>query len=304
MRARRVIAFLAVASALGVSACAAFLSDFSIGERADGGAAEGGVIEGGGSQDGTFEDAESTSDGGISEGGGADGSASQDGTSGDAGPTSDGGGTDGGAGGSDAGQDACATNGGTGAIGTLGCPCSTAGEPACNGNAQKLTLLCTGGVWVPDGTCASGQLCDSQPGANQGTCQPIDPPCTNATPGQDICSNAMTAVQCGPDLVSDSPVATCTNQACVSGACAGVCTPGATQCMSDTQVQTCSTTGQWVTTTCSDACVNGADGGPGNCGGVCMPGATQGCSRWDVGCGCDVGGSQTCGSNGQWGGCG
>jgi hypothetical protein len=37
MRAPRIVALLAVAGALGASACAAFLSDFSTGERADGG---------------------------------------------------------------------------------------------------------------------------------------------------------------------------------------------------------------------------------------------------------------------------
>jgi hypothetical protein len=147
-------------------------------------------------------------------------------------------------------QDAC-TPDDTGAVGTLGCTCAGAGTLACNGNAQKVTLICSSsGVWTYSETCSSGQLCDSAVGVNQGTCQAVDPACASASPGADVCSNATTAVECGPDLVSHSPVATCTNQACVSGACTGVCTPGATQCSATCtaivcMAETCSMIGQW-----------------------------------------------------------
>lgn len=48
------------------------------------------------------------------------------------------------------------------------------------------------------------------------------------------------------------------------------CAPGATECTSDTQVQTCTASGQWgAATTCPYACVGGT------CGGVCVPGTTQ-----------------------------
>jgi len=40
----------------------------------------------------------------------------------------------------------------------------------------------------------------------------------------------------------------CVNQACVSGVCTGVCTPGATECAGATP-QTCSATGAWVSQT-------------------------------------------------------
>jgi hypothetical protein len=63
--------------------------------------------------------------------------------------------------------------------------------------------------------------------------------------------------------------------------------------MSDTQVQTCGSNGQWGTaTTCPDACVDVS------CGGVCVPGATTPCAD-----ACSDIGSETCGSNGQWGPC-
>jgi hypothetical protein len=116
-----------------------------------------------------------------------------------------------------------------------------------------------------------------------------------------VCSNATTAVQCGPDLLSDSPVATCTNQACVSGACTGVCTPNAAQCTDDVHFELCQPDGIWSAPdayTCPDACVDN------QCQGVCVPSTTQSCTYFDPGTGMDEGGTETCGSNGQWGVCG
>jgi hypothetical protein len=74
-----------------------------------------------------------------------------------------------------------------------------------------------------------------------------------------------------------------------SDAATGVCTPTATQCTSDTQVETCGPDEQWETpTTCQYVCVDDAGGA---CGGVCMPGAMQ----------CSGGSVETCSSEGQWG---
>jgi sulfatase modifying factor 1 len=64
-------------------------------------------------------------------------------------------------------------------------------------------------------------------------------------------------MQCGPDLVSEAPVTTCSNQACVNGACAGVCIPGATACSANA-VQTCAADGSWQTTAaCAESCSDG-----------------------------------------------
>ncbi len=120
---------------------------------------------------------------------------------------------------------------GTGAVATRGCPCTTAGAHACNGNAQNQALVCTSGSWTPNGICPTGQLCDTASGAQQGICVTIDPACTTAAPGDHVCSNATTVVQCGNDLASDSPVETCSGQACVNGMCTGTCAPGTTTCM-------------------------------------------------------------------------
>jgi hypothetical protein len=64
-----------------------------------------------------------------------------------------------------------------------------------------------------------------------------------------------------------SAAVACTNQACVNGACQGVCAPGQTQCStSGNGVQTCTSNGTWGSSvTCTNAtCVAGAcasDGG-------------------------------------------
>ncbi len=84
MRKRTVLGLLTVAGAMGVTACASFLSDFTVGEGTDGGTATRAGAESGASQDGTSDDAESTSHGGVADGGsgsGSDSSSSSDGFS-------------------------------------------------------------------------------------------------------------------------------------------------------------------------------------------------------------------------------
>jgi len=236
------------------------------------------------------------------------------------------------AGGSDAGPEAAGdasacTPVGTGAVATLGCPCGEPGAHACNGNAQNQALVCTNGTWTPNGICSTEQLCDTASGAQQGTCVPIDPACATAAPGDHVCSNSTTVVQCGADLVSDSPVGTCSDQACVNGMCTGTCAPGTTTCMNN-GVLTCTTSGAYGTavpcsastcmmgscmgscsagdTLCSgnaavESCVNGTWGTAGPCtnqacvgkvcAGVCSPGATA-CTSTTA--------HETCDTTGEW----
>ena len=183
------------------------------------------------------------------------------------------------------GGDTCASDGSDTAV---GCPCAQSGALGCNGHAQSQTLICTGGLWALRSTCPSGQNCDSRAGGTQGTCAPIDPLCTSATPNQAVCSNAATAVECGPDLVSDMLLESCSNQACINGACRGACVPNATQCAGN-GVQTCGADGMWhATATCSESCSDGGcgsfpsclAGGPGagnDCGGSGGDAGTKDC---------------------------
>jgi hypothetical protein len=190
-----------------------------------------------------------------------------------------------------------------GVIAVLGTACSPPGALACAGHAQKVTLVCGASVWTYASSCQSGQNCDSRPGTNQGICVAIDPLCASASPGRTVCADAADVVQCGPDLVSDSPAGRCVTQACVAGACTGVCSPGATECMSDKQVATCNENGQWgAAATCPNGCFGAASAGsivaggtpaigtPGGHCGACLPGAMQ----------CMFGGA-ICGPNGEWG---
>lgn len=76
-----------------------------------------------------------------------------------------------------------------------------------------------------------------------------------------------------PVACDDSNAATvCPNQACVNGACVGVCSPGTERC-DGTDIETCNTSGEWgKATACkiNNICVK--DGKYGSC----QPGCTSG----------------------------
>ena len=126
------------------------------------------------------------------------------------------------------------TESGSGVVATLGCPCASAGTVACNGNAQKVTLICSGGAWAVNQTCPFDELCDTQVGINHGTCGTIDPNCVGASPGQYVCGDATSVVACGPDLLTDSPVTACMlpNPTCTAGTC-NHCDAGEAFCNGD-----------------------------------------------------------------------
>ncbi len=131
----------------------------------------------------------------------------------------------------------CERDAGSGAIGTVGCKCTTPGALACNGNAQKLPIVCLGGVWTAGTPCAIDHNCVTTLGPNAGICAPIDTACAGAMPGQQVCGSINTIVTCGPDLVYQTAVHTCTgNTPTCSG---GKCTcPGTTCGMSCVDVKT------------------------------------------------------------------
>jgi cysteine-rich repeat protein len=100
---------------------------------------------------------------------------------------------------------------------------------ACNGNAQKLRLICSGGVWAQNGQCGENDNCNSATGA----CSPILPGCVGRTAGFAYCDFASPAPAyqdvrktCGPDLVTNATTETCTG-ICSGGICQGtVCGDG------------------------------------------------------------------------------
>lgn len=172
--------------------------------------------------------------------------------------------------------------GGMGPIGTLGQPCPMVGMLGCAGNAQKSQIICGSDfTWQTNGTCGPGLLCDTSPGVNQGTCQPIVGVCQGEQPGAIVC-NGKTRVECGPDLVTTTVVETC-QFGCQSGACTGECTPGATQCVGNF-IRTCSALGQWqMEVPCPDSaprCIAGQCMEPSSCQGLaktCGPQGNESC---------------------------
>jgi hypothetical protein len=198
------------------------------GRATSGGASSGGTSGRGGTggkggqggtmgiDDGGEAGASSGGSGGTAGKGGTGGSAGKGGTAG----MSNGGGAQGGSAGQSAGsggQSGTAGNGSAGMVGVLGTACSPPGDLACAGNHQKLTVLCGGnGTWQPNQTCGTDSFCDSTPGSNVGTCQPVAPGCEDG-PGTTFCDDQDPAqlVTCSADAVST------TTEPCAVGTCRG-----------------------------------------------------------------------------------
>ena len=118
----------------------------------------------------------------------------------------------------------------TSAVGTLGAPCDKPGALACAGHAQKLQLICDGGVWKSNGVCAGSQICDTRPGPTSGSCQDADPACAGKAPNASFCEGAVRRT-CGPDLV------TSTKEACASADhCAAATGAACAKCLDGTFV--------------------------------------------------------------------
>ena len=174
------------------------------------------------------------------------------------------------------------TDGDGTAVGTLGAPCLPSGSYACAGHGQRGQLVCNGGAWATNGTCSTGNNCDTTPGSNAGFCNPVVAECSGKNSGDVVC-RGLDRLACGSDLVTTTAVQTCIG-GCVSGACT-TCEPAAKGCNGLTP-QTCDASGAWTDGTgCQYGCATGV------CTGVCTPGTKQ----------CSGNGVQTCGASGQWG---
>jgi cysteine-rich repeat protein len=137
---------------------------------------------------------------------------------------SDMGGTDPGSAGTDPGAAGGATNlAGSGAIepgSRLGEGCDESGALACNGSAQKLTLLCKNGVWTERDVCGSDENCDE----TTGVCAPIVEVCADKRGGELYCAPGQELYRCGPDLVSTELVEECEGT-CLAAAGSASCVP-------------------------------------------------------------------------------
>jgi len=117
------------------------------------------------------------------------------------------------------------------AVGTLGQACDKSGALACGGHAQKLQLICDGGVWKSLGVCPGAQICDTRLGPTAGSCQDPDPACVGKKPGESFCEGAVRRT-CGPDLITSSKAACLSAELCnaSSGATCAKCLEGRYRC--------------------------------------------------------------------------
>jgi len=167
----------------------------------------------------------------------------------------------------------CATKG-TGAVGTIGCPCANSGALGCSGNDSMEQIICSpANVWGANGPCAAGTVCATA-GPNTGRCQPVLALCADAGPGERRCATASQCgdggseggagtcietpevVSCGPDLLTTTVIEGCAGT-CIDGACTGVCMPGTAQCADGGQIIICSAVGAKSATTCPSQCSAG-----------------------------------------------
>lgn|GEM_PF-6839754 len=137
----------------------------------------------------------------------------------------------------------------------LGDPCSDNGALSCNGAAQKLSLLCKGGVWIESTICESNESCDQ----TTGVCTPILADCEDKIGGQLYCGADDAVFQCGPDLVSTVQVEMCVGK-CVPSAASATCAPitcgdGKVQSLED-----CDDGNDDETDACTNACTDAACG--------------------------------------------
>jgi hypothetical protein len=109
--------------------------------------------------------------------------------------------------------------------GTLTQSCGVVGAYGCAGHAQKGQLICTG-TWGANGNCAGSNNCDTTPGANAGSCQPIVTECLGKKPGDNFCQGNL-RMACGPDLVTITMLENCyepdggVRAFCEEGVCKG-----------------------------------------------------------------------------------
>lgn len=137
-----------------------------------------------------------------------------------------------------------------------------------------------------DAVDAAGTLATDP--ADAGTVE-VEPETRSIESGSGSGDSGLTSEETGLALDArsgDVDAADASNQTTTDSGTA-TCTPGATQCASATQVETCGANGQLgAATTCPYACTGGA------CGGSCVPGSAKCDSAMVI---------ETCQPNGTWG---
>jgi hypothetical protein len=192
-----------------------------------------------------------------------------------------------------AGTEAGGTTAGTSADGgasgghQLGDACASLGALSCAGNQQKLKLVCGAkGSWESNGTCETGEFCQTSAGPDLGICLAVVPECAEVSPGSKICKNGA-VLQCGPDLVDTTLVEECT-LGCEGGTCRTepLCETGKANCDATPDCETDIVNSAKHCGICNNACI-----GLANATGYCAEGkcsCSAGYSDCDATAGCET----------------
>lgn len=187
-------------------------------------------------------------------GGSTRGSGSESGSSGG------GAGAEAGRGGEASGGESNAGRGGAGEAGRagseLGESCLATGALACAGEHQKLKLVCgASGRWETNGTCGSGDFCQTSSGVDAGVCLPEAEECRGKAPSANVCLGDELR-KCGRDALDSSLVENCAN-GCEAGACrtTAECKVGFGNCDAAPDCETDVTSSVLHCGACSHACI-------------------------------------------------
>jgi hypothetical protein len=141
----------------------------------------------------------------------------------------------------------------------------------------NISVVTEGGPTDTSEAAADAEL-SNEGGSTDGSEATADPAFLNEG-GSQSSPDARTVAESGPCVGAD-----CSEEG-------GACDPGATQCTSDTQVESCGANREWgMSTMCPYACVGTGVGS--NCGGSCVPGTTSCVNDTQI---------ETCNAIAQWG---
>lgn len=99
-------------------------------------------------------------------------------------------------------------------------------------------------------------------GGDPGTTGDVEPECTMT--GELVCNDKQVQICTGEFFIDAGPAC---EFVCSDGACTGICKPGKSECVSETEQRSCDEAGQWgEASQCKNVCTDDA------CGGACKPG--------------------------------
>jgi len=180
------------------------------------------------------------------------------------------------------------------AVGSCVAPglCTFASVDADGDGYTAANCISTNGVPIATGDDCNDNDANLYPGHPEACTTTPD----GGAPGGTLCASGQISCLPNGQVSACTGTIACSGQACVSGACTGMCAPGQTQCTTDlTGFETCGLDGTWgAAVTCTDETCAGS-GGTAGCQGSCAQGEAPQC-----GTGTSSGYVQTCNTSGAW----